>query len=162
MADTLCVCTTLATLSIKSNKKDNLLPVYDSTAQLDGDDTVMQNSKESTEVIAHNVAIKAHSEHSDSIEVKSVIPDGKETTDKIATDDKIPKGKLASDYTANLPSTKPSEITGKEFVPVSAYSKLNMDIQNGNITDAISVESHVKNYHTLPEPGLLAAMWKNE
>ncbi|GKE70288.1 hypothetical protein Tco_1528360, partial [Tanacetum coccineum] len=31
-----------ATLSIKSDKNDNMLPVCDSTAQLDGDDTVLE------------------------------------------------------------------------------------------------------------------------
>ncbi|PWA95685.1 hypothetical protein CTI12_AA047910 [Artemisia annua] len=177
-----------ATVSIISDKNNSLLPLCDSTAQLDGDDTVMQNGEEGTENVTHTVPIKAQNEHSDSMEAKSIVQDGKETTDKIATDDKIPKGKLASanvlcdtktsddallpkelasldsqsvlnveesdSKTVDLPLAKPCEITGKESVSVSADSELNMDMQNGNIADAISVETHVKNDTTSSEPQL--------
>nr|GEX45137.1 acyl-CoA N-acyltransferase [Tanacetum cinerariifolium] len=177
-----------ATISISSDKNDNLLPVCDSTARLEGVDTVMQNGEESTENIAHTVPIKAQNEHSDFMEAKSIVQDGKETSDKIATDHKFPKGKPASDYvlchtktsddallpkelasldtqsvlnvkesnskTLDLPLAKPCGIIEKESVSVSADTELNMDMRNGNIADAISVETHVKNDTTSPEPQL--------
>ncbi|GJW88602.1 acyl-CoA N-acyltransferase, partial [Tanacetum coccineum] len=103
-----------ATLSIISDKNDNLLPVCNSTAQLDGDDIVMQNGEESTKIITHTVPIKAQNEHSDSMEVKSIVQVGKDTA-KISTDDKISKGKLASHYVLCDTKTSDDALSPKDF-----------------------------------------------
>ncbi|KAI3788765.1 hypothetical protein L2E82_01540 [Cichorium intybus] len=162
-----------ATLSIGSVKNTIQIPVptrksevfCDSDVHFDGDDTIMQNGEEGSEVFAN----------SDAIPAKKALQDGNETNNRIADSNckvegsALQNGNVTSatktsgsglfppkDHVFSSANTK--ELAGNGSVSVSTDSDSDsdsstdsdsdeelIDVQNGESADAIPIESHVLN-----------------